>query len=94
MKEEKEYSLATTEIVDLLHKYDFEDEDYGEKLFYIKQDIQSLIHLFALIHNVVGERTSPEQWEMLDKTRDTLIDYLETYHLNKQEWNKHHYTRH
>jgi hypothetical protein len=85
MKEEKEYSLATTEIVDRLHKYDFEDEDYGEKLFYIKQDIQSLIHLFALIHNVIGERVSPEQWEMLDKTRDTLIDYLEKYHLNKQE---------
>jgi hypothetical protein len=85
MKEEEEYSLATTEIVDLLHKYDFEDEDYGERLFYIKQDIQSLIHLFALIHNVIGERTSHEQWEILDKTRDTLIEFLEKYHLNKQE---------
>jgi hypothetical protein len=83
MKEEKEYTEATTEIVYLLQKYDFEDEDFGEDSFDVKEDIQSLIHLFALIHNVIGERVSPSEWEMLDKTRDTLIDYLEKYHLNK-----------
>jgi hypothetical protein len=85
MKEEKEYTLETTQTVELLQKYDFEDEDFGEDSFDVKEDIQSLIHLFALINKVIGHRTSPEEWEMLDKTRDTLIDYLETYHLNKQE---------
>jgi len=85
MEKEEEYTEATTQIVSQLLKYDYKDEDFGENSFYVKEDIQSLIHLFALIHNIVGERTSPEQWEMLDKTRDTLIEYLETYHLNKQE---------
>jgi hypothetical protein len=83
MKKEKEYTQVTTEIVYLLQKYDFEDEDFGEDSFDVKEDIQSLIHLFALINKVIGHRTSPEEWEMLDKTRDTLIDYLEKYHLNK-----------
>jgi len=85
MKEEKEYTLTTTQTVELLQKYDFEDEDFGEDSFDVKLKIQNLVHLFALINNEVGHCTSPEEWEMLDKTRDTLIDYLETYHLNKQE---------
>jgi hypothetical protein len=83
MKKEKEYTQVTTEIVYLLQKYDFEDKDFSEDSFDVKEDIQSLIHLFALIYKIIGKRTSPEEWEMLDKTRDTLIDYLETYHLNK-----------
>lgn len=84
MKKEKEYTQVTTEIVYLLQKYDFEDKDFSEDSFDVKEDIQSLIHLFALIYKIIGKRTSPKEWEMLDKTRDTLIDYLETYHLNKK----------
>lgn len=79
MEKEEEYTLATTQIISRLQKYDFKDEDFGEDSFYVKQDIQSLVHLFALIDNIIGERTSPEMWEMVDNTRDTLIDYLQKY---------------
>jgi len=53
MKEEKEYTLATTQTVELLQKYDFEDEDFGEDSFDVKLKIQNLKYKFIKINKFI-----------------------------------------
>ena len=66
-----------------LAKYQIKQEDWDNvNLVEIKMKAESVVSLFVVLENILATHISPEESEMIDKTKNHLLKYLDDFFIN------------
>lgn len=66
-----------------LAKYQIKQEDWDNvNLVEMKMKAESVVSLFVVLENILAPHISPEESEMIDKTKNHLLNYLDEFFIN------------
>lgn len=67
-----------------LAKYQIENEDWKNiNLVDLKMKAENVVSLFVTLRNVLAPIATPEESELIEKTKQTLLNYLDGFIQNE-----------